>query len=212
MVRCECGLTYVSGDQKDEDEHTRLHDEYLHGPVLPPLPGVGTSATIGTFPLFVIDGSVPAPLRRKLVDVVYVASPPEFPTGYDGMVTEYQKTLFLVADGDRAVALAITALDDYYWRLSWKRDGTVELVSNHASSERRPKIARVWVAKDYRQHGIGSGLVKAIGEHLSCALPDIGWELPLTSDGAMLVQKLMPGHWWGSGDPFALQETLSSSR
>jgi GNAT superfamily N-acetyltransferase len=87
-----------------------------------------------------------------------------------------------------------------------------KLVRNNPSVERRSKIARIGVAKAYRQRGIGSALVKTIGKHLSCEMSDIGWELPLTSDGKILIRKLIPGHWWGRGDSFALQETLSGSR
>ncbi len=141
MLQCECGLTYVPGEPDDEEMHTRDHNVYLRGPVLPSLSSVDTSGAVATFPLFIIDGSVPQSVRHELVDVVCAASPPEFPAGYDGTVTEYQETLFLVVDGDRAVALGITALDDNYWKLSWKCDGTVELVSKDVNPKRRLKIA-----------------------------------------------------------------------
>lgn len=150
MVECECGLTYVPGEPEEEEVHTRDHDVYLRGPILAPLPGIDPSGTVASLPLFIIDGSVPQSVRHQLVAVVYAASPPEFPAGYDGTVTEDQETLFLVVDGDRVVALAVTAFDDYYWRLSWTSDGMVKLVRNNPSIERRLKIARIGVAKTYR--------------------------------------------------------------
>jgi hypothetical protein len=53
-------------------------------------------------------------------------------------------------------------------------------------------------------------MVEAVLRSLNCEVADIGWELPLSKDGAGLVQKLTPSQWWGRGDVLSLHETLTA--
>ena len=161
-----------------------------------------------------VDAEVPREVRSRLSKAAYVAqrATPDYPAGYDGTISEADARLFLAKDDDRAIGMVLTALDEYYWSFTWTHDATVQLIDSTPHRGPRQKIGRVWVAKAYRRCGIGSLMVNAVVEFLGYEVSDIGWELPLTEDGAALLQKLVPSKWWGRGDYFALRDTLDAPR
>lgn len=214
MPTCECGLNYVSGFDEDEKQHEIWHDEYLHGAILHDMHALSAICSVAGYPLVVVDAAIPREVRFRLSKAAYVAqrSTPEYPAGYDGTISEADERLFLARDDDRAIGMVLTALDEYYWRLTWTNEGTAQLIDRNPHLGRRLKIGRVWVAKAYRSRGIGSLMVKTVVELLGYEVSDIGWELPITEDGASLIKKLFPTKWWGRGDGFALQDTLDAPR
>ena len=214
MPRCECGLTYVSGIDEDEKQHEIWHDEYLHGAILPDMHALSVISSVAVYPLVVVDAAIPREARFRLSKAAYVAqrATPDYPAGYDGTISEADERLFLARDGDRAIGVVLTALDEYYWSLTWTHEGTVQLLDRTPHRGPLQKIGRVWVAKAYRRRDIASLMVKAVVEILGYEVSDIGWELPLTEDGAALLQKLVPSKWWGRGDTFALRDTLDAPR
>ena len=213
MPKCECGFSYVSGYDEDEIQHRIRHDAYLHGPALDYILDLPSLCSVAGYPFLVIDSSIPEETRFRLSKTVLVAqrTTPDYPAGYDGIISESDEKLFLVKDNNRAIGMVITAKEEAYWQLSWTEKGTVQLLDRKQYVKSRQKIARVWVVKAYRHKGIGPLMLKATAEYLGYKISDIGWELPLTKDGAVLVQKLVPSKWWGRGDLLALQETLDAS-
>lgn len=211
-VKCECGLRYVPESQEDENFHGQRHDEYLNGAILPELRKLVAINTVATYSLILVDDNVLRDVRRKLSNVAFVAQRemPDYPAGYDGTITEADQRLYIVANGNRGIAMVMTAIDEYSWRLIFTKEGAVKLLDSTAQAGQRQKIARIWVAKAYRNHGMGAKLVMAVAKSLKCELTDIGWELPLTKDGKQLIQKLLPSQWWGCGDAYALKETLDA--
>lgn len=210
MTTCECGLSYVPGVPEDDEAHAKIHNEYLYGAKLREIERAEAVGTVAGYPLVVVDATLPHDVRCRLAEAAYVAqrSTPSFPAGYDGTITDASEKLFLVTDDLRGIAIALTGLDDHFWSLAWKTDGTVELVDNVNHAQQRQKVGRVWVAKAYRRHDIGTDLVRAVADYLEYELADLGWELPLTPDGAYLLRCLVPRQWWGRGDSFVLRKTL----
>jgi len=196
----------------DDLAHHHAHQKYLNGPGLQGLLSLSPIGHVGALRVLMIDATTPAPVRRELAEVVYVAQveTPDFPAGYDGTVTEADERLFLVAGGARAVAFAVTALDEPHWRLRWEGHDALEFADQQAIPGDRQKIGRVWVAKAHRRQGIAKGLLEIVARTLGCELRDLGWELPLTGDGRRLLRKLLPETWLGRGDAFALEETLKA--
>ncbi len=202
MTDCECGCSYVAGLPDDEAAHELLHREYSCGPELADVKQLNPFTSVADYPVVVVDRAVSRDKRRRMAAVAYVAqrSTPAFPAGYDGSISPGDEKMFIVIDGIRAVAVALTALDDVYWRFAWEDDGTARLVDRAAVTHERPKIGRIWVAKRYRRKRIASRLAQAVCDHFHSGLADIGWELPMTMEGTNLLRQLVPGQWWGCGD------------
>lgn len=212
MPKCECGLNYVSGNDEDEKQHAAWHDEYLRGAMLPCLLDLAPICSVAEYPLVMVDAAVPRSIRFRLSEAAYVAqrSTPNFPAGYDGTISEADEKLFIARDSARAIAIVLTAMDEYFWRLTWTDEGTIQIMDGSPHRGPRQKIGRVWVAKGYRRHGIASLMVKAVAKTLGYQISDMGWELPLTSDGAALLRTTGSSIWWGRGDTSALQNTLAA--
>jgi hypothetical protein len=212
-MKCDCGLSYVPGHPDDETYHAQIHAEYLSGPEIPVIRLLSPCATDGPLPIYVVDGTCLEAIRCALARVAMVAhrSMPEYPAGYDGTVTEDDQRLYLAADGARIVAMALTTLDDAFWRLAWQADGSLTLIEPVASISRSHKIARVWTAAAYRRRGLALRLIQTASGLLPCAIADLGWELPFTPGGARLVQCLCPEVFWACCDTFTLQEVLQTA-
>lgn len=106
--------------------------------------------------------------------------------------------------------MVLTARDDRYWRLGWKSDGSISLIEHKASMRRSYKVARIWTAGEYRRNGLAVQLIHTASRLLPCAVGDLGWELPFTSNGRLIVQHLCPDKFWGCGSPFSLQDTIET--
>lgn len=204
-------MSYIQGLPENEKSHDEFHDKYLYGAKLPVLPTLIPIGTVGEYPIFIVDASIPKRIRVQLSKITFVAQieTPEFSTGYDGNISEAGEQLFLLTNSNRAIAFVLTALDEYYWNFIWSANGTPKLLNKKAYRVTRQKIGRIWVAKGYRRQGIGALMTKTVVRHLGYDLSDIGWELPLTEDGTALLRRLVPLKWWGRGDSFAVQETIS---
>lgn len=210
----KCGLKYVPSEPDNDILHAMQHDEYLNGPELFELRALEPIDMVSGYPLFLIDANVIPLFRRQLKHIAFVAQREmsDFPAGYDGSITEADERLYIVADGDRGIAMVLTAIDEYSCQLIFTKDGRVKQPLNSiAQAVPRQKIARIWVAKAYRNRGMGAKLVMAVAKSLKSELADIGWELPPTTDGKKLIQKLLPSQWWGCGDAYALKETLDAA-
>lgn len=207
---CECGHSYIKGDPREEAAHGAIHDEYLRGPRVVELSALQPTEVVLGYPLRVVDDSIPLVVRRALAVTARVAqrSMPDYPTGYDGTITEDQQILFILADAERAIGLAITALDWCSWRISWHPDGSPRLDDQVMDPQRRITVCRVWVAKEYRRGGLASGLVKSVATHFNLESGELGWELPLTPSGLELLRAIAGDRWWGRGDGFALMDTV----
>lgn len=208
---CECGLRYVRGLSEDEDYHAKLHEEYALGPVIPKVCAVPSITKVGNLAVHVVDASVPLDVRQDIARVAMVAarSMPEYPTGYDGTITEDDPRLYVLATGDRTVGFVLTAFDESFWRLSWKADGVIELLENTPSLHRGTKVGRVWVAAKYRRKGLSTQLVEIAAQHMSVEVSELRWELPFTPGGSALVRHISPHIFLGCGNQFALREALN---
>ena len=141
--------------------------------------------------------------------MVAARSMPEYPTGYDGTITEDDPRLYVLATGDRTVGFVLTAFDESFWRLSWKADGVIELLENTPSLHRGTKVGRVWVAAKYRRKGLSTQLVEIAAQHMSVEVSELRWELPFTPGGSALVRHISPHIFLGCGNQFALHEALN---
>ena len=110
---------------------------------------------------------------------------PSFKTGYDGTVTEADQRLYVLRRHDRAIAFALTALDDRFWHLEWRDEALIQIQMSKPEElrERRSKVGRVWVATEERKQGLGGALVVAALSHLAVEPSEVGWEFPFTDAG-----------------------------
>lgn len=206
----------VLSECEPENDNLRVmqhDDEYLNGREMFELRALESVDMVSGYPLFLVDANVIPLFRCQFKHIAFVAQREmsDFPAGYDGSITEADERLYIVADGDRGIAMALTAMDEYSCQLVFTENGRVKKALNSATQAvPRQKIARIWVAKAYRNRGIGASLVMAVTKSLKCELADLGWELPPTNDGKKLIQKLLPSQWWGCGDAYTLKETLDA--
>lgn len=214
MVTCECGLSYVPDVPEDQEAHARLHKEYAQGPLVPESAARLDGIDLAGYKLIVVDASVPTRLRHDLAYVAMVAhrSMPQYPAGYDGTINDGDQRLFLMLDGRRAIGLAITAREQYFWKLSWSESGPAKLVESEQHQMSRQTVGRVWMANQYRRRGLATQLLHWIARYLGMQVDQLGWELPLTDTGRALLQTVAPQVWWGRGDIFALQDTIQPNR
>lgn len=208
---CACGLSYVAGLEEDEARHALFHAEYAEGPVLSGLRQLRAGRDVAGFALHVVGEITPADVRERLAHVAMVASREiKAKAGYYGDILSGE-VLYLLAEGERAIAMALTALDTgFFWRLTWAGDEAprLELLDPPIDRQHRRKVARVWVAANHRGKGLGAALVHAVADHHGIALTELGWELPFTGAGAGLVRDLNIDVCLGSGDRFSLHEAL----
>lgn len=210
---CECGLAYVRGNPADERSHASWHAEYLCGPNLPVLSTLSEYGQLGGFRVYRVDAAVPLQTRKLIARVAMVAhrAMSDFPAGYDGTLDDESPVLHVVAHRSRAIGMALMTTTNRCWHLGWNAESTPTLQDDVASTVSRSKVARIWVARRYRRHGLASSLLALMSLHLHEELGEFGWELPLTGAGRALVRSLVPGSWWGDGDVFALEETLEGA-
>ncbi len=205
----ECGFNYVVGSPDDEASHDRLHAEYQYGPEIAALEQIPPFQTLGVLTLHLVDQAIPQAVRRNFYNVALVACREiGGPAGFDGTVNEEEQRLFVAAEGRRAVGMVLTAADDRFWPLAWKSDGSMELRGKMPSTHRGQKIARAWIAAEYRRRGLVFSMVRATIRLFACNSIDLGWELPFTESGARLVRRISPDVFWGCRDPFTLNEAL----
>jgi GNAT superfamily N-acetyltransferase len=210
IIKCECGCKYVCGYNDDEEKHDEIHDEYLHGAYMDDLKDLKPIEKVSGYPLFMIDVTIHKDMRLRLARAERALQrETNLPTCYDGTISDDER-LFLMEDKSRAIAMIFTVIDNKHCCCIWNPDGTLRVLTNESSDKLRQKICRVWIAKAYRRRGIGSLMVKAVVEFLGYKLSDLVWELPLSRDGALLVKQLYPLKFWGSGDKFALWESLTA--
>jgi len=91
----------------------------------------------------------------------------------------------------------------------WGPHGAIELVEREACLRRGPKVARVWVAANYRRKGLATSLICEAANHLGVDPQALGWELPLTAGGSAIVRRFSPVSFSGCCDAFTLREVLS---
>ncbi len=209
---CECGLDYVRGLDEDEKYHAKIHAEYARGPKIAVLGRLPSLGLVDEFTFHAVDSSVPFDMRRKVAHVAMVAHGSILgPAGYDGTVTKDDQRLYILATKSHVVAMAITTLDSYFWKLAWGPHGSVEIVEREALSRTSPKVARVWVASNYRRKGLATSLIIEASKHLGVDTQMLGWELPFTEGGSAVVRKFSPVAFLGCCDAFTLREVLNAS-
>ncbi len=211
LQECECGLSYVRGSEEDEKSHAKIHAEYARGPKIAALGHLPSLSAVGELTFHAIDSSIPFEIRRKLAHVAMVAHRSiRAPSGYDGTVTkEDDNRLYILARNSHAVAMAVTALDSYFWKLAWGPDGqSIEAVERKALLRIGPKVARVWVAANYRRKGLATSLIIKASEHLGVDPQTLGWELPFTESGSAVVRKFSPAAFLGCCDAFTLSHQV----
>lgn len=186
-------------------------DDCVRGPLIPDLMVAPIVANLAGFSVRLVDGSVPQSSRYKIAYVAMAAqrSMPLYPAGYDGTVTEDDQRLYVLAAEERAIAFVLTAFDTRFWRLSWRVDGTIELLQNEALSHRGPNVGRVWVAQEQRRRGFSARLIEVAAQHLAVEVPALGWELPFSPDGMALVRHLLPSTFYGCGNRYTLRQAIN---
>lgn len=209
-MRCQCGLDYVQGHPADEALHEKQHDDYLNGPRLADLAIVPRAPLIAGLNLVVVKPSMQKALRSSLAAAAMVGlhETPGGKAGYYGEATEAQEAMLLAVRGERAVGVVLTALDEPHWRMAWDPSGAPILVDPIPVTGPRWKVGRVWVASAFRRQGIARALLEAAAAAISTPLPEMGWELPLTPGGRIMLAHLIPGRWLARGDAFAMEQTL----
>jgi hypothetical protein len=167
-----------------------LDEEFAHGPVIPELARTNIVGNIDNASVRLVNGSVPVLDRRAIARVAYAAqrSMPAYKTGYDGTVTEDDQRLYVLAMGNRAIGLVLTALQSRTWRVKWAEGGSIHRESEVPLDTRGPVVARVWIASNKRQSGFGRNLTKIALSHLGVSASTVGWEFPFTDSGAALVR------------------------
>ena len=205
---CECGLAYDQNIAKDRRRHAKMHTEYLSGPQIKDLQSLQFIDSIEGFPIRLVTTSTPIELRRKFAHIAMVAqrTMPGYPAGYDGTITEDDQRLYIVVNGTHAIGMLLSALDSRFWKMAWLPHGAPTLEDPQPLLRRGPKIARVWVAKDFQRKGLAIRLVTVALRHLDVEATSLGWELPFSSAGSKVVQRVSAERFLGCCDRFTLRQ------
>jgi hypothetical protein len=185
-------LTFVRGSPDDEALHAHEHEEFALGPLIPEVKSVGTIGDVRGYGLHRIGSDLPLGTRRRL--------------SKEGIKP------FVLSHRDRVVGWVLGEHDRYFHRLSWADAAGAKLrllEPRHIELERF-KIARVWLAANYRGSGLGSDLIRAVAAHEGCRPDELGWELPFTASGAALVRRASPDIVLGAaGDWDSVEQMLN---
>jgi hypothetical protein len=202
VTTCKCGHTYVIGHRENETAHKVIHEEFSFGPEIPEIQALPKIASKGDLSLSVVDKSVGEPIRKAFARVAMVAHRcmPDYKSGYYGADTEEDSRLYALANGTRIIGMAISSMDESFWRMSWISESEYRMNSHKVVSRRGPKIARVWVAESYRRQNLAKWLIEETVKDLVCDLQNLGWEMPLTRLGKSLVKALFPNDFLGCGN------------
>lgn len=207
---CECGLSYARGHRPLSEAAS---PRALRVPARPEIRSIRHTPRIGEvqgYPLHVVDERLPIAFRHTLTHSAMAAhrTMPRYSANYDGTITEDNQCLYLLASDLNIVATVVTSLDEWFWKLRWC-DVSVERLDTIAQMRRGFKVARVRVAKDYREREITSKLMIEVPRPLPCAVDEVGWEVPFTLGSRKLVRRLRPETLLTCGDPCSLHNTLS---
>lgn len=177
-----------------------MHSEYAEGPLLPDVAQLAPVSTVRRLALHLVDGRVPLEARRRLAKVAMVASREiDAPAGFYGDILGSER-LFVLSAAHRAVGMALTDAGEHFFRLGWRDAHSFalkQLDPPHLEAP-RTKIARVWLAANYRHRGLALEMLRAIAAYDGLAVQDLGWELPFTDAGSALVRRICPDVVLGS--------------
>lgn len=190
---------------------TTVNMPNLRGPAIAALSEVPRVGEVDGYSLHLVDQRLRFDVRHELAHVAMVAhrTMPRYKAGYDGSITDNDQRLYLLVVDGRAVAMAVTSLDNVFWKLCWNDDCTAEILDTNAEVRTGFKIARVWAAKEYRGRGLGAKLVFETLRQLACAIDQVGWAAPFTRAGRAFVRRLRPSKFLACGDPYSVHKVLA---
>ena len=208
---CECGLGYIRGSPEDERMHTEVHGEFARGPTIRRLSELEKLRSVRDLELLRADANTPEYLRLEVAYIARVAQreTPDFKAGYDGTITDEEPSLYVLAEGSRAVGMCLVGRTQRSWRLRWVSESRACLRAKDASNADRPLVARVWIAGDYRRQGLGGALMCAVIDESGIPSAQWCWQLPFSYAGRRFARHLTAAEWYGDGDAFDLQGILA---
>jgi GNAT superfamily N-acetyltransferase len=113
-----------------------------------------------------------APLRRRVTDWCYDGEPVAYLAIWQG----------------RAIGLAVLDTRPRWGYCVTDGEGRIQLdVETPLRS-----VGAVWVAHDYRRHGVGRRLIQAAAEAEGLTPQTLGWALPFSEAGARLAESFAP--------------------
>jgi hypothetical protein len=202
---CECGLDFVVGIPEDEAAHDKWHGEYALGPDVPEVMSLRCLASKDSLRLVLADKSDKKPIRKAVAYVAMVAHRcmQEYKAGYYGGDSEENCRLYALIEGTRMVGMVISSIDASFRHYSWNSEGEYQVSDSNVIVHSGPKIVRVWIAASYRRGGLAKWLIDEVGKDLNCDVPNLGWEMPLTDSGNLLVKALCADGFLGCGDVYS---------
>lgn len=201
---CECGCTYVVGSPEDEAVHGEQHEEFLLGPDIPEFRNLKSIVSKDSLKLVLVNNSSNQTIRGAIAKVAEVAQrcSPDFKSGYYGSNSENETNLYALVKGTRIAGMVITSLETRFSRYKWDKEGGVYPSEHIDSEDKRVKIARIWIAQNYRRQRWANWLINEISDYTGCATQDLIWEMPLTANGASFIKSMYPEAFSGCGDVF----------
>jgi GNAT superfamily N-acetyltransferase len=208
VIKCECGLTYVPGIEKDDTYHFEHHDKWVNGQPISVSPYERVIGNIDGRNVLESSMAIPQSYRRELAEVARLAhyDMADYPIGYDGSDdTEFESRAYILMERDRGVGLIIIWRGNRFWPFVWD-NGKEILLSQSATEAERWAIARIWIVSKLRKRGFAKQLLNMVAGHLSTELCELGWELPFTDTGRYLVKSVCPKGFLGSEDVFFISD------
>lgn len=207
---CECGLSYVRGNDEDEALHRGIHDAFMSGPSLPELSAAEPVGRIDSFGIVRVSNESPQRERVDAAQLALVANREMsgYKSGYDGSISDPPLTVWALLDGERAIGFVLMGETERSWRLRWVSPNRATLISHYADSERRHVVARVWIAASYRRQGLARQLLHFCIDSAGTTAASVTFQLPFTPQGQRLVHSMLPDQWFGDGDAFDLDGVL----
>jgi len=208
VVKCECGLRYVPGIERNEVLHAEHHDKWVNGQPVPFSPYERVIGSIEGRDVLESSMDLPQSYRIELANVAMLAcQETPFKAGYDGSDEDIDldARAYILREKGRGVGLIILRRRDRFWSFLWDNNGKENIYSHSTFFEvERWVVERIWVVSRLRKQHFAQRLVSMVADHLKNGIGELGWELPLTDSGRHLVRSVCPHGFWGTGDAFSI--------
>lgn len=195
----DCGCSYVVGLRRDTDAHRRWHSSMFQGvrwprpPAEEPIAAARLPAGVGAY---LVRPDAPTNVRRQVQRVASVANAE---THYD--FTPYHAgdpappLAYLAWSAGRVMGLVLLAYGSS-WRAPFPWEPQ-EPIADNARCDRWV-VRFAWVARDWRQQGVATGLVTAAATQQAVTPAELAWETPLSRLGRKLAHHFQPAGYFAA--------------
>jgi GNAT superfamily N-acetyltransferase len=194
MERCACGWS-TSDIALMRNAHYAWHAQWANG-VFVVSAARQTLAAQGwrvTLPrILPVDPRSPAPLRHiahRAARLLQRETGDDVPVFSQDRKDAHRPTAYLWLEGGRAIGIAVLVESDDGW--GWFDERDADGRGPVTPTDRRLRVAGVWVAGGQRRQGIASRLIERAADLERRAVDDLAWGMPLTAAGLALARSLV---------------------